>query len=254
MIQPGSDVLAYTPTYGDRLNLLATVPDLRGSAGYWFDWAVWAGDPSPELRTVLDKQLEDPAQTGIQYLQCWNENRGQHYATTEALALARTQGYKWLLRLDDDVLHKTKRWLKKILERTQELRRLAKDNQYRIVVGPRIVGLNTPPKVEGQIQVGQSFQANIVEALGGACRLHPIELLEGYAPNLYLPTGRGDPQGIGAHVDSKDGLLVQYPDIRMIHRTNQLEEEDSPSMQHRRRMSHYWPWLGSEAEPREEAE
>ena len=254
MTQPGSEILAYTPTYGERLNILATVPDLRGSAGLWFDWAIWAGAPSTSLRAILDRLLEAPDQSGIQYLQCWDENRGQHYATTEALILARSYGYKWLLRLDDDVLHKTKRWLKKLLERTQELRRLAADSKHRIIAGPRIIGLNAPPRTEAQIQLGQAFQANIVELLGGACRLHPVDLLTDYAPDLYLPTGRGDPQSIVGYLSKKEGLLVQYPDIRLIHKTNRLEEEDSPSMQHRRRMSHYWPWLGSEAEPREEAE
>lgn len=248
MTQPGSDILAYTPTYGDRLNILATVPDLRGSAGCWFDWLVCAGAPSEPLRLAVDKLFEDSAKGGIQYLQVWEENRGQHHATSEALRLARAQGYNWLLRLDDDVLHKTKKWLKKMVERTQDLRRFAQDTEYRIVVGPRIIGLNNPPKIEGQVQVGQSFQASIVELLGGACRLHHIETLKGYAPDLYLPTGRGDPQSIAVQVQKVEGLLVQYPDIRMIHRTDHLEEEDSPTMKHRRKMSRYWPFLGAEPE------
>ena len=240
-----SEILAYTPTYGDRLNILATVPDLRGSAGVWFDWAVWAGAPSPALRAVLEKQLGDPGRVGIQYLQCWDENRGQHYVTAEALTLARTMGYKWLLRLDDDVLHKTKRWLKKILERTQELQRLAGDPIRRIVSGPRLIGLKHPPPSVGQVQAGQSFQANIVDVLGGACRLHPVDFLADFAPDLYAPTGRGDPEVVARHVNQNEGLLVQYPDIRLIHKTDQLEEEDTADMKHRRRMSRYWPWLGS---------
>jgi len=254
MTQRGSNILAYTPTYGERLNILTTIPDLRGSAGCWFDWAVWAGAASPALHAPLNAMLDDPNRRGIQYLQFWPENRGQHHVTAEALNLAKTLGYKWLLRLDDDIAHKTKRWLKKMVERTEELRRLAQDAKYSVVCGPRLIGLNNPPNPEGQIQLGQGFQANIVSLLGGACRLHPMELLQDYAPDLFLPTGRGDPQHLAVHTDKNNALLVQYPDIRMIHKTNQLEEEDSPSMKHQRHMSRYWPWLGSAAAPKEELE
>lgn len=248
MAPRGSEILAYTPTYGDRDNIFVTVPDLRGSAGLWFDWGVWAGNPSPRLRAGLERLLEDPNRHGIQYLQTWNENRGQHYATAEALTLARELGYKWLLRLDDDVLHKTKRWLKKLIERTEELKKIARDGRYRIVSGPRIVGLRNQPKIEGQVQIGQSFQAAVPELLGGVCRLHPLELLSTYTPDLYAPTGRGDPQSIAAYVDRNEGLLVQYPDVRMVHKTDQLEEEDTPEMAHQRKMSRYWPYLGASAE------
>lgn len=242
MTTRGSEVLAFTPTYGERLNIVHTITDLRGSAGMWFDWGVWAGAPSQALQAALERLLADRQ---LQFLQCWDENRGQHYATKEALELARALGYRWLLRLDDDVMHKTKRWLRKLVDRTEELRRIARDGRHRIIAAPRIIGLNHQPKVEGQIQLGQSFQVNLVELLGGVCRLHPVEFLANFEPDLFMPTGRGDPQSIGVHADRNEGLLAQYPDIRMIHKTDQLEEEDTPEMAHLRKMSRYWPWLGS---------
>ena len=224
-------VLAYTVSHGDRRFLRETVPALRGSAGMWFDWAVWLGRPSIDAAGDATALLHKPDRTGIQYLQQWPDNKGQHYATREALALAKAEGYKWLLRLDDDIMPKTKRWLKRMIYTLEELRKTVKDEHYRIVAAPKIIGLRNPLQACGEVSKGQHSTVELMSILGGACRLHPMELMEGYEPPAYGPVGRLDPESIADHVHNHDGFLVRLPNIRVVHRTNVLEAKDSEEMQ-----------------------
>lgn len=240
---PNSNILAYTTTFSSRDFGPEAVEALRASAGIWFDWAVFAGAPDPALEARCRDLLNTPSRTGIQYLTVWPENRGQHWGTVGALKIARDEGYKWLLRLDDDVRPKTKRWLKKMTERLQELKNLTQDEAYRLVAAPKLIGLKNPLKPVGVVQKGQAFPCEVMDILGGGCRLHPVELLDGYTPNLYDPMGRGDPVGIKKHVEDRNGLLVRFPDIRIYHDTKTIEAGDSPESARTRQMGYVWPWL-----------
>ena len=240
-----SDVLAYTISHGDRRYLERTIPLIRSTAGCWFDWAVWLGAPSPNLERIAQESLDDPRKTGIQRLVMWKENRGQHHATNEAMQLAKTTGYKWILRLDDDIIPKTKRFLLKMVERLGELKNLSEDPVHRIIAAPKIVGLRNPLSPIGAIMKGQKFSVEIMDILGGACRLHPVDFLGDYIAPIYDPIGRGDPQSIVEYTHQMNGLLVRFPDIRIVHRTSELEGSESDSLKHQRVMSHVWPWLES---------
>jgi hypothetical protein len=242
----GSDILAYTPTYGRRPHLPLNVPVIRGSAGVWFDWLVCAGAPEPPLKAALEALLKQPDHQGIQFLKIWKQNRGQHHGTAYALNLARKMGYKWLLRLDDDVTPKTKRFLKKMVERLDELKALKGDNFYRLIAAPRIVGLNNPLQPSGIMNAGQTFPVEVMTVLGGACRLHPVELLEDYEPPLYDPKGRGDPESLARYLGGAGAFMVRFPDIRVVHRTVELEGADTEEEAHQRKMAKFWPWLGVE--------
>jgi hypothetical protein len=230
---------------------------MRSKAGCWFDWAVYAGAPSEEHRTKLEASLHDPQHHGIQFLTIWPQNRGQHHATQQALDLARLMGYKWLLRIDDDVEAKTHRWLKKLMERMHDIKRAAGDKKDRIVIAPRIVGLRHPPPAHAPLSLpGFDANAEIMTILGGACRLHPVEFLRDYEPDLYLPIGRGDPQSIANYVLGPDpehegedkeqtnrGVMIRVRDIRVSHRTPEIEARDSKEMAHVRKQSYVWPFL-----------
>jgi hypothetical protein len=260
----GSDILAYTVTHHDRGEFFErTLRSMRSKAGCWFDWAVYAGNPSDPLRKRLEAALNDPEHKGIQYLEIWPLNRGQHYATREALDLARLMGYRWLLRIDDDVQAKTHRWLKKLLSRVREIKDAAGDTQDRIVAAPRIVGLRHPPPAHSLLSLpGYDANAEVMGVLGGACRLHPVEFLKDYEPDLYAPIGRGDPESIanyvletvpGSHQGENGepemtnrGIMIRVRDIRVSHRTDEIESEDTDEAKHARKMSYVWPFLESE--------
>lgn len=242
----GSNILAWTVSYGDRPFLPDTVRTMRASAGCWFDWSVYLGRPAPELYEAAELLVRDPERLGVQFLQAWPENRGQHFAFSEALELARARGYKWLLRLDDDVKPKTKRWLKKMVEQLDELKERTGDEFYRLIAAPRIIGLKNPLAPVGSIDKGQTFAAEVMDTLGGACRLHPVELLAEFQPDRYAPTGRGDPEGISYYLERKApmAMLIRLNGIRVLHDTAKLEAQDSPETAAMRRMSKYWPYLG----------
>ena len=243
----GSPILAFTVSHGDRRFLKTTVPTMRGAAGQWFDWAVWLGNCSIEAQGDALALLHDPRRLGIQHLYTLDANIGQHHATKAAIALARQYGYTWLLRIDDDMGAKTARWLKKLIDQSEDLRQRAKDKKRRLVVAPKIVGLQNPLRPSGELNVGQQFKAEIMEVLGGGCRLHPVELLENYEPPLYAPLGRGDPQHLADYVlsDEVQGMLVRLPSIRVVHRTRALEKDESDAQKLQRRMGRVWCYLGA---------
>ena len=243
----GSETLAFTVTYGDRGDLRDFAAQMRGTAGVWYDHALYLGDPSDRLRQQGEALLADPDRLGIQHLVVWPENRGQHHAFREALALARREGYTWLLRLDDDILPKTKKWLLKMQQRLEEIRKIKDDKFYRIVASPRIMGLRNPLQPIGTMHLGQSFPVEVMEHLGGACRLHPVELLAEFAPDLHAPLGRGDPEALAEYLaGTVAGVQVRFPDLRVRHYTDELEARDTDEQRLIRRMSRFWPYLGPE--------
>lgn len=245
MKKTGSNILAYTVSYGSREFLKDLVPRMRGTAGVWFDWLVCIGSPSEELESIAQVHLNHPMNRGIQYLLSWPENRGQHFATKAALDLARERDYKWLLRLDDDLKPKTKRWLKKLMNNTAALKRVAGDKRTRIVSSPKILGLRNPLEPLGVSTLkGLSFSVEVMDILGGACRLHPVEFLEDYKPLLSAPLGRKDPQHMSGYILEKEGIMVRYPGIRMIHKTDDIEAQDTSEQELQRKMGYYWPYLG----------
>jgi len=237
-------ILCFTPAYGSRSFISETVPAMRAAAGLWFDWHLYLGRPSPELRAAGEALLADSQRGGIQRLTIWPENRGQHHAFADALAIARAEGYEWLLRLDDDVKPKTARFLRKMIQQVETLRDLAKDTEHRFVFGPRVAGLKHPIAATGSIRLGQPFDAEVVPLLGGVCRLHPVAALEGFEPDIYRPVGRGDPETIAAFMQ---GALVRFPGIRVMHNTRDLEALDSPEDAYLRKMGKYWAFLGRDA-------
>lgn len=246
----GSDVLAYTVTYGDRPFLNRVVAGMRGSAGMWFDWLVCVGAPSVALHETCTRLLMAPDSSGIQYLQTWEENRGQHHATNEAFKLARERGYKWVLRIDDDIEFKTKRWLKRMLKRNDELKRLINadlDKDDRVgnifVLCPTILRLKNPIKHIGVMEKGQTYDVEIVPYHGGALRLMPMDLMHDYIAPIYNPAGRGDPVSVADYINDKGGLHLRFRDIRVIHDTVEIEKADTAHGSIQRVMGLYWPFL-----------
>ena len=241
----GSDVLAYTVTFGDRPYLSKLVPAMRAHAGMWFDWAVFVGAPSSALLEEARALVNHPQQRGIQFLMGWSENRGQHHATKKALEFAKEHGYKWLVRIDDDVKPKTKRFLKHMIDRLEQLKAASGDPLYRLVASPKVVGLENRLTPIDAIRIpGLKFDTEVMEFLGGAFRVHNVEFFSDYKPPLYAPIGRGDPGSIMEYVTGHEGLLVRFPDIRVVHRTKEIEADDTEADKLRRTMSSYWPYLG----------
>ena len=238
-------ILAYTVSYGSRAFLKDLVPRMRGTSGVWFDWLVCIGNPNEELESTAQTHLHHPLNRGIQYLISWPENRGQHFATKAALKLARERDYTWLLRLDDDLKPKTKKWLKKLVDHTLAFRKAAGAKKHQIVASPKILGLRNPLEPLGVSTLkGLDFSIDVMDILGGACRLHRVEFLKDYEPPLQAPLGRKDPQHMAGYILENEGIMVRYPGIRMIHKTDEIEAKDTADQELQRKMGYYWPYLG----------
>jgi len=181
--------------------------------------------------------------TGLQKLCTFDRNVGQHYATAFALRYAREQGYKWILRLDDDVEPKSRHWLSNMIQRVEKLRELSGDDAYRLIAGPKVIGLINPIHPIGAMQLNQTFPVDIMPILGGVCRLHPVDFLNKYEPPLIAPKGRRDPESIAAYASRNEGILIRFPDIRVIHNTLELEGTENPETAHQRKMAKYWPHI-----------
>jgi glycosyltransferase involved in cell wall biosynthesis len=246
-----NSVLAFTPTYGDRMGVSTLVSSARSLAGMDFDWLLCSGAPTPERRIEF-QQLYDSDR--IQRLVLWAENRGQHHATYEALEHARAAGYDWFLRIDDDITFRTPRWLLQMVEWATWLHDLW-TKQYEMqqeirpapwpICSPYIAGLLHPIPPQGDIRNrDQTFRADLMPVLGGACRLHRVNSLRDYSPDLYAPLGRWDPERIRDYAVSIAVPLARFPDIRVLHDTARLEKQDTPEQRHLRRIGRTWCWLG----------
>lgn len=243
-------ILAFTPTFNNRTALFArTLSDMRATAGMWFDWHVYAGAPGEEMRSSLERAVRDKR---IQRADMHPHNRGQHYAFAAALDTAREEGYDFLLRLDDDIQSKTKKWLAKMVERLMAIKEAANDNLFRFVAAPYIKGLRNQLQPIGTLEKNGGYSVEIMEILGGACRLHPMDLFRDFHPDLYAPLGRRDPETVAAFLNpefapwddaSTRGYFIRFPDIRVIHRTDENEGHDSPLEAHARRMGYAWPYI-----------
>lgn len=239
-------ILAWTPTYGSRKGLLQLVRAARSTAGIPFDWIVTQGAPAPAQADSAQRLLDN---NEITNLVVWRENRGQHHGMVAALKMAREEGYTHLLRLDDDVTPNTRDWLRLFVEREEWLIGAwaggGEDVAGKLVIGPRLLGLIRPPQPYGVVNLpGQKFRCEMMEVMGGACRLHPVSLFTGWTPDLYAPLGRKDPEQVRDLVTERGGLELRFPDVKFSHQTKELEAQDSPEEAITRRMGRVWCWLG----------
>lgn len=188
-----SRVLAYTTTRATtpqrRTLLEATIREGRGRAGYDFEWSVW--DYSQDTATCdLLTQLFDEHLISHPY---HGANEGQHVAFNHHLRLAHQQGYEYLLRVDDDVEWMSQRWLAKMMEAATKL-------GPQFILSPTIKGLNMPPEMSQVVDVNGIPCKFMTQAIGGACRLHPLPLLleapTPYVSDVRKPLGSGDATGI----------------------------------------------------------
>jgi len=155
-------------------------------------------------------------------------NKGQHVVTNDALKEAKDRGFDYLLRIDDDIEFMSQRWLAKMLEASEKL-----GSQF--IISPTVSGLKHPPEMSQVIDINGISVKFLTEAVGGACRLHPIKLLT-EAPTPYIsdvrfPLGAGDATGIMKW--AKTMTVEKYPvyavwleHVRVRHQTAKQEVDD----------------------------
>lgn len=200
-----SEVYAFTCWRGGserRLNILeATIKSGREKAGMDFHWE------------VFDNAMH---------------NRGQHVVFNEALKKAKAMGCTHLLRVDDDIEFLSHRWLVKMVEASEAL-------GAAFILSPTVKGLKHPPEMSQMIDVQGVPVKFLTEAIGGACRLHPMKLLTEsvipYVSDVRLPLGFGDATGVMKWAKKLTALgqpiyCVWLDHVRVQHSTAKQEAED----------------------------
>lgn len=186
---------------------------------------------SPErlaLWTETQREAVEKAGADFDWLIMDNSdlNRGQHLPFNEALTNADVGGYDFLLRIDEDVSFLTQRWLAKMLDAASKL-------GPNFIISPTIKGLKFPPAMSQVVEPNGVPCRFLDQAVGGACRLHPVKLLlEGeYVSDVRWPMGAGDATGLMLWAKSQTAQgnpvwCVWLDHVRVHHGTATQERED----------------------------
>lgn len=206
MGQKGCPVVAvYTVTRG-RLDLTRkSFKRLRHMAGCEIRHYVVDNGSDPAMRAYLryEKSIGH-----IHWLHLSDVNLGQNIAANMALdQMEADGGYEWTLRWDNDAIPQTRRFLRKLV-------RCAEKFKAEGVIGvfsPKITNLKHPPQAFGEGEdVG--FKYEVVQILGGICRLHHFELFKDFRFNKFGALGFGEATEI-----ADECLVRNMPKIRVPH-------------------------------------
>lgn len=206
---------ASTPTRGKHL--LETLTNGREMAGHPAHWHVHLNDA---------RHGEDIAEAAlatriIDSYEASPENLGQHIPTNEAIALALSGGYDYLVRVDDDCKFLTRGWLKKMVEASELL-------QDQFVISPTVKGLKYPPSISTIVEVEGVPFVFIEGPIGGICRLTPVKALKEhpYTSDVRSPMGIGDASGVAAWALASGLKPIYLRHVRVAHNTDKQEKED----------------------------
>jgi hypothetical protein len=203
----------------ERTRLLqSTIVEARKTAGGEFHWLACSSGAGPEARQYLDVAHDTKLVDEVKH---WDENVGQHVAWNYAYEQAKTAGADYFLRIDDDCHFISKRWLAKILEFSQ----LVDD---RMIISPTVRGLKHPPETSSLcVVMGQPVEF-LREAIGGVCRLHPMDRIEAYSADVRKPLGSGDATGMALYCKDNTIPMVYLKRVRVRH-TTKVQEGADPS-------------------------
>lgn len=234
-------VAIYTIVRGGRHELTAkSLSMLQRWSGEPFDHYVASNGADEETNRVLDSMWQSGK---IKALQRHDQNWGQNIAANwllddmEGVEQGERDGerYETVLRWDDDALPRTRRFLKKL---TRTARTAAELSQYWSVWAPKITKLNHPPKAitaPGD-DIGEPYE--MVEILGGICRLHPRAFFDGWRFNKYGSLGFGEAREVSARSAKAGIALARLLSVEVEHAYG----EDGQ----KKRYPHLFTWEGKE--------
>lgn len=198
---------------------MQTIAQARDTAGYEFDWHIHC----EEGTLAHDIAKTSKASGLIQIIVPYTRNVGQHIPFNSALEYAKQNGYDFLLRLDDDCEFLSKRWLAKLI-------RISEKFEHKALLTPAVRGLRFAPPRSLEREIGDFKIEFLLEAIGGICRLHPVEVLtnpdDPYISDVRLPLGSGDATGIGAWCQRNIVPMIWCKNVRVLHATKEQEKAD----------------------------
>ena len=204
-----SRVAVYSITR-DRLDLTRkSFKALREWAGCEFDLYVADNGSGREMRSYL---REEKSKGNIKFLQLNDENMGQNIATNDLLNEIVSREYDWVMRWDNDAMPRSRRFLKKLVRLGDRMM----DKGGFPVLSPTILKLKHPPRAIAVAEFGEK-KLEIVEILGGICRLHPAKMFETWRFSPYAPLGFGEAAEISRLCAEADIPMIRVLDIEVEH-------------------------------------
>lgn len=137
-----------------------------------------------------------------------DQNLGQNLAAN-ALLDEMGSGYDYVLRYDPDALPRTRRFLKKMVS-------LADRIAEPLVMSPEIGCLKHPPQPLATVKV-QEKVLEVVEVLGGICRLHPGWFFDDWRFNEYGALGFGEAMEVADRCSELKMGMVRVKGLEVDH-------------------------------------
>ena len=189
---------------------------LRKMAGLDIDLFVADNGSRYSMTTYLKKER---SAGNIKYLKLYRENVGQNIATNHLIDEILKGDYKWILRWDNDAIPRSRRFLKKLVRRTERL--LA--SGIICVTSPRISKLkHEPPALFLGDELGFPYES--VQILGGICRLHPAFMFHNWRTltkpfrfSKYAPLGFGEASEMAGFCGECSIQMLRFTDLEVEH-------------------------------------
>jgi glycosyltransferase involved in cell wall biosynthesis len=201
-----SEVAVYTITH-NKLDLTKrSFRMLRRYAGMEFDHYVFDNGSTDGTPEYLDGNEH------IYQKHLAKTNYGQNIAANILLDEMMGQGYKWILRWDNDAIPKTRRFLKKLVHVAE----MIYEAGHGCITSPKILKLENPPPAVGRgDDVGQPY--DVVQILGGICRLHPAEFFQDWRFNQFGAKGFGEAAEVADRCSQINWGMIRLRNVKVEH-------------------------------------
>lgn len=195
----------------DRLDLSRkSFKALREWAGIDIDLYVADNGSRDDMRKYLKGEK---AKGNIRYLQLNNENLGQNIAANDLIDQIMSKNYDWILRWDSDGIPRTRRFLKKLVKVGE---RFAAAGVV-TVLSPQITKLKHPPEATAYVEYDDKHELEVVEILGGICRLHPRPVFNDFRFSRFAPLGLGEADEMGRFCKNSGVQMIRAPWLEVEH-------------------------------------
>lgn len=165
------------------------------------------------------------------------DNAGQHIAMNEMLDAASRMNATYFVRVDEDCVFQTTDWLHRLLVAHESLW----NAKVASVLSPVVNGLKHPPPTRAKVIIARR-RYELVDILGGICRLHPMDLLRHFRFEERLPMGGGEASQLSNLCRSLGVQLLRYPKVQVSHGgSTQTQEAENPVWAYEHDMAQFIP-------------
>lgn len=171
----------------------------------------------------------------IYVIESFSENRGLHVSMNYAHRVLLDAGYRYIMKVDNDVEFKTKHWLRKLV-RAQKC--LAPGS----VVSPKVEGLDHPPEPFARRRI-DGWSVQFLDIIGGITRLMPRESIKDFKFNERMPLSWGGDLTFANHCERNIIPMAYITDIRVRHMDSTAgQEAANPEYMRRKEYEAYIPY------------